>query len=127
MFNRKLRFVIYYLTHATNGREYYCDSILDINGDYTYTEDSIDSEDIDKTVKKMSFHVEGHGKLDGTYVIYIDGVPLDKVYKIDKNGKEYLIDPANYYADFYNYSKIISIDDPVWELLGYEEEQSDDE
>jgi hypothetical protein len=125
-----LHFIMSFATHAKTGKCYIVDGALKINDDddLFYPESTL--EDCDKS-NIFTFCVEGKGKLNGVYYLYCDDNANDK-YKLAKETNdgstisEYVIDPANYTVDANRYKA--DLDDPMWEVLGYDvEEQEDDE
>lgn len=115
-----LQFNMLYADHATNGNTYIIDGFVQIND-----EDSIWTTSTLEDCSKPNIHrfvLNGYGKLDGVYYLHCMLFAEDE-YQLTKereDGTTYVIDSANYDVSTERFRS--DKDDPLWEVLGYEED-----
>jgi hypothetical protein len=110
--------------HATTRRNYVVDGFMTINGDDNEIWTDCVLEDC-SAPNIFKFYVSGYNKLDGIYYLNCDGDDYVLTKKDEDNGKEYVIDPANYEVDEDRFDG--ASDDPLWEVLGYGSEEETEE
>ncbi len=126
----KIEFEFQAARHNTTDKLYIIESIMRHNDDLEWAETTFGEDDIlDTNATEQRICIDfnsSNKKLSGIYImVYNIDDETVKIYRKDKNGKEYLIDPANYDVDINRWRG--DADDPAWKLLGYEDTDSENE